>query len=117
MNSSSESLFSLASKRLHWLASRQKVVAENIANADTGGFTAGDTQSFESYIKSTSESKTPPAVKILKAVDVWGSSLSGNNVILEEQMILAADNASQYRLASNLYRKAHQLVLAAAGSR
>jgi len=114
-------VFQLASTRLHWLASRQRVTSENIANADTAGFRAKDVQSFGSYLEQVAGAPANPVSALPVAVDqaksAWAQSLSGNNVVLEEQMVAATDTASKYRMASNLYRKAHQMVLAAAGSR
>jgi len=114
---SSQSVFDLASRRLEWLSNRQRVISENIANADTAGFRAKDVQSFESYLEASEPGTTSPPVVVFEQKATWGNSLSGNSVVLEEQMINATDTASQFRLASNLYRKAYQLVLAAAGTR
>jgi flagellar basal-body rod protein FlgB len=37
--------------------------------------------------------------------------------VLEEQIIEANSNAGQFRLASSLYRKAHEMLYAVAGRR
>jgi len=114
-------IFQLASTRLHWLASRQQAISENIANADTAGFRAKDVQSFDSYlgaVESTpGNSAAPLDVRSADSTTSWAQSLSGNSVVLEEQMVAATDTASKYRMASNLYRKAHEMVIAAAGAR
>ncbi|WP_027234471.1 flagellar basal body rod protein FlgB [Leisingera caerulea] len=95
-----------ASQRMTWLAERQKVIAENIANADTPGYNARDVESFDDYL-----GKAPgSAVSVDYAKSEWGRSLDGNGVILEEQSILAASVSGQYRLASKLYSKAHQMI-------
>jgi flagellar basal-body rod protein FlgB len=47
MNTDPTSLFSLAPKRLQWLATRQNVVSENIANSDVAGYRAQDVQLVE----------------------------------------------------------------------
>lgn len=117
MNNSSLNIFQLASRRLHWLSARQSVISENIANADTAGFKAREVQSFDSYLDKAARKNALPVPEILEQADSWSSTLSGNNVVLEEQTIKATDTAAQYRMATNLYRKAYQMLLAAAGGR
>lgn len=95
-----------ASQRMNWLSERQKVIAENIANADTPDYKARDVESFESYLTQ----KTDRSVEIFDAKNGWGSSMDKNNVVLEEQSLLAASTSSQYRLASKLYGKAHAMI-------
>lgn len=109
--------FELASRRLNWLAQKQKAVSGNIANADTAEFRARDVESFESYLSNSARSGRHAAVEINEVDGTWSNNLSGNNVVLEEQMILATDTASKHKIASNLYRKAHTLMLAVAGAR
>jgi flagellar basal-body rod protein FlgB len=117
MNFDSANLFQLASRRLQWLSDRQKVVSENIANADVSGYRARDVQSFSDYLDKGREAGLAPDAEVIEVESSWGRDLSGNNVILEEQMVLAADTAGQYRIASNLYRKAQQMILAVASGR
>jgi flagellar basal-body rod protein FlgB len=117
MKLESANLFQLASQRLQWLSERQKIVSENIANADVSGYRAREVQGFESYLDKGREVDRVTNVDVTEVEAIWGQNLSGNNVILEEQMVLAADTAGQYRLASNLYRKAQQMVLAVASGR
>ena len=45
-------LFSIASDRNRWLATRGAALADNIANADTPGFKARDVPSFEAALNS-----------------------------------------------------------------
>lgn len=117
MNFESANLFQLASQRLQWLSDRQKVVSENIANADVSGYRARDVQSFESYLEKGREAGISPGADVIQVESSWGQDLTGNNVVLEEQMVLATDTNSQYRIASNLYRKAQQMILAVASGR
>ncbi len=117
MNTEPTSLFDLAPKRLQWLATRQKVVSENIANADVSGYRAQDTQSFASYLADASGRTDLPDAKITEADVGWGMDMSGNNVVLEEQMMEANANAGQFKIAANLYRKAHEMLYAVAGRR
>lgn len=117
MNLDNINLFQLASRRLQWLSDRQKTVSENIANADTAGYRAREVESFESYLSNSEASATLPSAEVSEVESTWAEAISGNNVVMEEQILHAADTAGQYKLASNLYRKAHEMMLAVAGSR
>lgn len=117
MNLDNINLFQLASRRLQWLSDRQKVVSENIANADTGGYRAREVEDFDSYMDRAAEAALLPGAEVAEVETTWAETISGNNVVLEEQILQSAETAGQYRLASNLYRKAHEMVLAVAGSR
>lgn len=117
MNSEPSSLFALAPKRLQWLAARQKSISENIANADVAGYKARDVQSFASYLDSRDSGGAATDIQEIEARVGWDVDMSGNNVVLEEQIIEANSNAGQFRLASSLYRKAHEMLYAVAGRR
>ena len=115
MNLDSLSYFSLASKRLDWLTARQRVISENIANADTPGARAQDVASFEEFL-GTARRDTDTDPKVLKVGDSWAQSPDGNNISLEQQTILSTRTAQDHGLASRLYAKGHQmLILAASG--
>ncbi len=115
------SFFNLASDRMHWLAARQKVLAENIANADTPHYRARDVTDFQSFLEKSDANRAAggplheATVETVGGSGAWDSSLDGNNVALEQQSVMASENADQYRLAANLYRKAYQLLNAASG--
>lgn len=115
------SFFNLASDRMQWLAARQKVLAENIANADTPNYRARDVTDFQSFLEKSDAARATggpsheTTVETVNASGAWDSSLDGNDVALEQQSVIASENADQYRLAANLYRKAYQLINAASG--
>jgi flagellar basal body rod protein FlgG len=44
-------LFNLASGRMQWLSERQKVISENVANADTAEYRAREVEDFGSYLQ------------------------------------------------------------------
>lgn len=125
------SFFNLASQRLGWLAEGQRVVAENVANADTPGFKARKVSEFERMLEASGASEltttdarhisgTGGSTNLKASVDenTWGESLNGNTVILEQQTIKANEIGESYQVAASLYRKGHELLrLAAAGSR
>lgn len=106
MDSGSTSLTQLASQKMTWLSHRQRVISENVANADTPGYAARDVESFDDYLRRPDGA----AVRVESAKSEWGSSMDGNGVVLEEQAIKAAETSGQYRLATRLYSKAYSLM-------
>ncbi|EYD73638.1 Flagellar basal-body rod protein FlgB [Limimaricola hongkongensis DSM 17492] len=117
------SFFALASKRLDWLASRQKVISENVANADTPGFRAREVSGFDAVLAGaqsgvattdarhiTSSGGRHDATRVIDDPAAWDASIDGNTVVLEQQTVKAAEVSESYRLASQLYRKGHELL-------
>ncbi|MGR3507781.1 MAG: flagellar basal body protein [Sulfitobacter sp.] len=117
MNTESTSLFDLAPKRLQWLATRQAVVSENIANADVLGYRAKDVQSFASYLGDADRASGLQDAEVVEADVLASPNMSGNNINLEEQMVEANSTAGQFKVAANLYRKAYQMMYTVAGRR
>ncbi len=115
METPAQSWFQMASRRMEWLSSRQQVIAENIANANTPGYAGRDVQSFDDFLKA--DIQRGQGAEVDERATRWGGSKDGNTVVLEEQTILAAQSAGEFRLASRLYAKGHQLVALAAGRR
>lgn len=113
------SLFSMFGQRMGWLGERQRVLAENIANADTPGFAARDIKPFAAMLR-----KHAPRLALAQSDPVHATggagraggigtdkvkpaeiTISGNTVSLEREMMKAADTAMDYQLVTNLYRK------------
>ena len=117
MNNEPASLFDLAPKRLQWLSTRQRVVAENIANADVKGYRASDVESFSSYLARENAAASSSTPVVTESDLSWGNDMSNNNVVLEEQIMEANATAGQFRIATSLYRKAHEMLHAVAGRR
>lgn len=117
MNLQETTLFQIASQRLKWLSDRQRVTSQNIANADVAEYRAKDVESFESYLDSASGAPGTRDAYVYEARTAWSEDLTGNNVVLEEQIMEASSNAGQYRIAANLYRKAHEMLISVAARR
>ena len=114
-------IFHLASRRVDYLGQRQTVLAANIANADTPGYMAHDLQPFADYVEDGGINRLPPTrthplhlagftanagdAESANMTDPYEAAPSGNEVVLEQQMIAVADTAAQHQLAINLYRK------------
>jgi flagellar basal-body rod protein FlgB len=81
------------------LSARQRLVASNIANADTPGYTTKDLDfqfEFMSQIKGL-------GANTIEVPGLAGKS-DGNNVSLDREARLLAENAIRFNLASNLVR-------------
>jgi len=131
MSFNSIPFFKDASQRLEWLSTRQKVISENVANANTPGFKAKDISSFAKMLESTQQTGVtttdPRHIKtstqtagVRSEVDksAWAETLDGNSVVLEQQTIKVNEISGNYQLAARLYRKGHDLLtLAVRGGR
>jgi flagellar basal-body rod protein FlgB len=83
---------------LDLLSTRQRLVASNIANADTPGYVTRD-------IDFQSELRTAGGVGP-RVIDAPGleTKNDGNNVSLDREARLLAENALRFQMASNLLR-------------
>lgn len=135
MDLKSISLFSSLSQKMNWLTERQKVLAQNIANANTPGYIPKDLKkiSFKAHLDQTSvtgglrmqttarghmsaagginsnyEIKVQDAKFDMVAQD-------GNAVNLEDELIKMAETQMDYGLAVNLYRKHVSMIKTALG--
>jgi len=93
------------------LADRQKLVAANIANADTPGFKTKDID-FQSEFANALQGIQPNVMEVQGLV----VKNDGNNVSLDREARLLAENALRFNIASNLLRgQIHTLRLAIEG--
>ena len=90
------------------LGARQKLVASNIANADTPGYRTRDID-FQAEFQSLIESGGPNVIE----PDGLPARNDGNNVSIDRESRLLAENALRYNLASTLARAEIRLVRAA----
>lgn len=87
------------------LSARQKVVASNIANADTPGYKTQDIN-FQSEFQSLTSGNRSDIVEVSNLA----TKNDGNNVDLDREARLLAENAMRFSLASNLMRSQIRLV-------
>ncbi|MBF0664305.1 MAG: flagellar basal body rod protein FlgB [Brevundimonas sp.] len=121
-------LLSQIKGRLTWLDQRQRVIAENVANADTPGYVGRDLSQptdFASALSGgrlqmtrTSAMHIAPAgsaaqFEAHKAPDSE-TTLDGNSVVVEEQMLKMAESRMAYDAAIGLYQKSMQMLRMAA---
>lgn len=108
------STIALAERRIGWLEERQRVLAQNIANADTPGYVPRDLGSFQrSFAESFALAQTSP--RHLAGANGNGRarpernpaerSPNGNAVSLDREAIKVADTDTAHALATGLYRR------------
>lgn len=81
------------------LSARQKLTAANIANADTPGYTAQDID-FQFEFMTLSKGEQP---QIVDTQDLTTKS-DGNNVDVDREARMLAENAMRFNVASTLVR-------------
>jgi flagellar basal-body rod protein FlgB len=124
-------LFTALTSRLHYLADRQQVVAQNVANADTPGFTPKDLKPFAlpgagggldpitptrtSPMHMTAPTVTASGVKPVDSPDSE-TTLNGNSVVLEDEMMKMTQARMDYDAAITFYQQASTLLQTAAKS-
>jgi flagellar basal-body rod protein FlgB len=125
-------LVSMLKTRMHWHQTRQKLLAENVSNADTPGFKPKDLK--EPVF-------TPGGRPVGGALGIERTSTghlagegaefgedpmnarrfettpSGNAVSLEDEMLKVSQNQSDFQLAASLYQKSLQMLRIAAGKK
>ena len=124
----------MMNQKLGWLSHRQRVLAQNVANADTPGYAARDLKKVDfektsgprnfrlelattnkAHIQSTTlHSKLGAEQEDQKAYE---TSPTGNSVVIEDELIKVANTANQHQLMTGLYRKQVGMFRLALGSR
>ena len=115
----------LAAQRTQWLSARDELIAANIANANTPGFQATDLQPFSAVLDSALVSmvSTNPAhlapggdgfaeARVVEP-DAPESTLSGNSVDVENEMMKLGEVNRDYTMATNIKRVIHQMIMSA----
>ena len=124
-------LFEMLTRRMSWLNERQKVLAQNIANADTPNYVPRDLEplDFESLTRSKRLKLTTTNVNHVgprglggggreqRMKQTYEASPTGNEVILEQQLLNVADTRLDYELTTALYKKSVGLIRMALGRR
>ncbi|MHB8189177.1 MAG: flagellar basal body rod protein FlgB [Ferrimicrobium sp.] len=83
---------------LDGLTTQANVLANNISNVDTPGFTASNV-SFQQSLQQALATGTPAAVSVSSSGAAPG--LNGNNVNLSQELVAVETNAMHYQAVSN----------------
>lgn len=124
-------VFRMMQDKMSWLTQRQRVLAQNIANADTPGYGAEDLKpidftrdngrsAFALTLTTTDEAHfrslgPDDRFKVEREDKPYEVSPSKNSVVLEEQLVKVAQTAADYNLVTGLYRKHTQMLRIALG--
>ncbi len=90
---------------MNLLATRQKLVASNIANADTPGYKTKDID-FQFEFMSLAQKAAPSTAGKPNVIEAQGleTKNDGNNVDMDRESRMLAENALRFSLASTLAR-------------
>ena len=127
-------LVTMLRSKMQWHQERQKVLAENVANANTPKFQPRDLQlpshaggAGAATAGGVQVERTNPmhlAASTVSGGDAGGRSAtkfetrpSGNAVSLEDEVLKIGENQSDYQLAATMYSKSLALLRSAAGVR
>ncbi len=116
--------------RLNWLDERQRVIAQNVANADTPGYVARDLKAPRDFATALQGSggavrmtathgrhiaPAGPASRFDAARSPDSeTTLDGNSVVVEEQMLKMAESRMAYDAAIGFYQKSLSMLRLAA---
>jgi len=131
MDFSKTPILTALTQKMAWLNRRQRVLAQNVANADTPNYVPRDLEQpdFKALLKTAGSGRlkmlatTPGHVAgvaggtefLGKRDDVKERSPNGNSVDLTEQMMKMGKTQMDYSITSNLYRKQINLIRLALG--
>lgn len=124
-------LFDAIRGRLGWLEERQRVIAQNVANADTPGFAARDLRAPDDFAHAMMQqsqgvgmmrtSTAHMAIQPQRAVNYASmtapdseTTLDGNSVVVEEQMLRMAESRMAHDAAIGFYQKSLNMLRMAA---
>ena len=125
-------LLDALSEKMRWHQTRQSLLAENVANADTPGYRGRDLAAFgfEEHMKELSTTKIATVATQPGHISVPGSNADGfgprtmnsfeitpegNGVTLEDEMMKVAGNQMDYQAITSLYTRSLKLIKTALG--
>jgi flagellar basal-body rod protein FlgB len=116
-------LFQAMNGNMDWLSQRQRVLSQNVANADTPDYQASDLKPID-FRQVLRNSASENAMRLAQTEGnhlsgtkstghfrsgndrtVYEVTPTGNSVTLEEQMLNVSDTAEAYKLTAQLYKK------------
>ena len=124
-------VLSALTRRMAWLARRQEVLAQNIANADTPGYKPFDLEPLDfKHLAEAAGRRMRVGVtnarhliaasqrsefKATRQTENYETSPGGNAVVLEEQLFKVTQTVMDHRLMANLYLRHIKMIKTALG--
>ena len=122
--------------KLKYHEARQKVLAENVSNADTPGYTGRDIKAPDFFRVAVEGDSSRPVAAVVTSplhiattpiggdtgfrqqkVDGYEVTPDGNSVSLEDQMMKVTQNQMDYQMATSLYTRSLGLLKTALGKK
>jgi flagellar basal-body rod protein FlgB len=111
-------LINLAAQQASWASTRQATITGNIANANTGGYTALDVEPFQASLDALGSSglaRTNPAHMGDDAEQFTGATIavsdSGAPVSLDQELVKADDTNRTFALDTTIMRAFQQMLM------
>ncbi|PZP56226.1 MAG: flagellar basal body rod protein FlgB [Micavibrio aeruginosavorus] len=139
MTTENISLFQAVGAKMHYLQDRQKVISQNISNANTPDYRPSDLSkvdfgsTLDNVIKNKNavkpvrmEATSPghmgfnqktPEARAEKQKVTYEVDPDKNAVVLEEQMMKASDTQMNYNLMLNIYASSTEMIRTSIGRR
>ncbi|MBM3526925.1 MAG: flagellar basal body rod protein FlgB [Alphaproteobacteria bacterium] len=126
------SLFSMLKTRMHWHQERQRLLAENVANASSPNYRPRDlappkferTQAVTASLGLERTASGHMAASVSAGTrfrpdhtGAYEARPTGNSVVLEDEMMKVAQNQMDYQAAASLYQRSIGLLKTAVGKR
>jgi flagellar basal-body rod protein FlgB len=132
MGLSSIPLFTALAEKMKWHQTRQGLLAENVANAETPGYRGRDLKAFgfADHLQSMSTAALETTVTDgahIRREAVGGAGFGtrhinnfevtpeGNGITLEDEMMKVATNQMDYQTATTLYSRSMRILRTALG--
>ena len=125
-------LFAALKQKMQWHQTRQNLLAENVANAETPGYRGRDLKAYnfeEHMLQVSSAQVTTSATQAghyvvssngtggfdPRAMNNFEITPEGNGVTLEDEMMKVSSNAMDYQAVTSLYSRSMRLMRTALG--
>lgn len=124
-------LFSMLKTRMRWLEERQKLLAENVANANTPNYRARDLKQLDFRTELEASLSSARGLSVTQPGHIGGAtgtrgfdqnpaggfetSPSQNSVVLEDEMMKVAQTQLDHQTAISLYQRSIGMIKTALG--
>lgn len=126
-------IFSALAEKMRWHQTRQSLLAENVANAETPGFRGRDLKAFDNSDQMRNLSMAPVAGLqsgpghiaisslmpgdgfISRSLNNFEITPEGNGITLEDEMMKVTANQMDYQAVTSLYTRSMKIIKVALG--